>query len=154
MTPPRISNKQSRHAVRQGKSESPDSFEDMEPQPPIAWQRYLNHSSGFTEAVAEKNGVYQPHHFGKEAEIGKVVKWDGKGWLGDTTKSNTHDYGVQNKSEVGKEIALCCFSEKDEDKDKPYIPVVLLGLLDKGSEFHCTAPVLLQGYVRYTEPHT
>jgi hypothetical protein len=24
-----------------------------------------------------------------------------------------------------------CFSEKDEDKDKPYIPVVLLGLLDK-----------------------
>ncbi|KAF8182790.1 hypothetical protein K438DRAFT_1153076 [Mycena galopus ATCC 62051] len=155
--------------VIESKYEAPYEKHSMEPQSPIAWQvlqfpipniaqnvsvNYTD-SVGITEVESEIHDVYKPGGAGRDVEIGKIAKFNGQMWsigtLSDVGQPHDH-FSIQNRSKIGKEIALGSYSPGDQDKQHPFISVVLLGSLEGGFQFHCTAPVLLQAYL--TVNHT
>ncbi|KAF7357179.1 hypothetical protein MSAN_01312600 [Mycena sanguinolenta] len=145
-------------------SKEPHDERTAEPQLPIAWQVLqfdlpnaprnvsvdYSEEFGVTEVVSEIKGVYQPGLSGLGVEAGKLVKYSGQAWSSDTLYNPgppLKHFAIQNNAGNVAEIALCCYSPREQDESQPYIPVVFLGPLDDGCEFRCTTPVFLQAYL-------
>ncbi|KAJ7817879.1 hypothetical protein B0H13DRAFT_1922641 [Mycena leptocephala] len=110
----------------------------------------VNYGEGFAAMEFEINGVCQPAAiFSPEVETGKLVKYTGSVWSADTLYASGQRLGhfaIQSDAPNPVEIVLGSYSPGEQDAQKPYIPVVFLGPLNPGCEFHCTKPVYLQAY--------
>ncbi|KAJ6506814.1 hypothetical protein C8R45DRAFT_970633, partial [Mycena sanguinolenta] len=150
--------------VKHRNSKEPYDERKVDDQLPIAWQILqfdlpnspqnvsvdYTEEFGVTEVVSEIKGVYQPGLSGLGVEAGKLVKYSGQAWSSDTLYSPgtpLKHFAIQNNAGNVAEIALCSCSPREQDEQQPYIPVVFLGPLDSGCEFHCTTPVFLQAYL-------
>ncbi|KAJ7733942.1 hypothetical protein B0H16DRAFT_1578683 [Mycena metata] len=145
-------------------TEEPHAEKTAESQLPIAWQvlqfdlpsSSQNLSVDYGEAFAAMevestiNGVYQPgSSYSSNVETGKLVKYTGSVWSGDTLYTPGPPLGhftIQNDAARPVEMVLGSYSPGEQDAQQPYIPVVFLGPLSSGCEFHCTKPVYLQAY--------
>ncbi|KAJ7470091.1 hypothetical protein B0H11DRAFT_2196408 [Mycena galericulata] len=108
---------------------------------------------GVTEVVSEINGVYQPGLSSSPVTTGKLVKYSGRSWSTDTLQSTglpPKYFTIHNSANNAVEMALCkpchshvtihgltkiipagSYSSNEQDEQQPYIPVVLLGSLDR-----------------------
>ncbi|KAF7367954.1 hypothetical protein MSAN_00860600 [Mycena sanguinolenta] len=150
--------------VKHRNSTEPYEERTAESQLPIAWQvlnfdlpnspRSLSvdytEDFGVTEVTSEIKGVYQPGLSAFGVSTGKLVKYSGQIWSSDTLQTHGSPlkyFTIQNNAEHAADMALCSYSLGEQDEHQPYIPVVFLGPLGSGCEFHCTTPVFLQAYL-------
>ncbi|KAJ6479723.1 hypothetical protein C8R45DRAFT_1005884 [Mycena sanguinolenta] len=153
----------SKPVVRRNTKE-PHAEETVESQLPIAWQVLkfdipsssqslsVNYGEAFAamEVESTMNGVYQPGPSSSpNIETGKLVKYTGRVWSTDalyTPGPPIGHFAIQNDAVNPVEMALGSYSPVEQDAQQPYIPVVYLGPLNPGCEFHCTQPVYIQAY--------
>ncbi|KAJ6478913.1 hypothetical protein C8R45DRAFT_1006228, partial [Mycena sanguinolenta] len=150
--------------VKHRNSKEPYDERTVESQLPIAWQVLQfdlpnspqhtsvdhNEEFGVTVVEEERKGVFKPGPSGFGVETGKLVKYSGMAWSSGTLRTlgpALKHFAIQNNASYLAEIALCSYSSSEQDEQQPYIPVVFLGPLASGCEFHCTKPVFLQAYL-------